>query len=134
MTFQLRVSWLYVSAIQVIEKFLLLPQYKLSDPIRELKLKHVVVYEYILNEFSVMYCGIKVKVTNVMHCGIKVKVTIALAKFNHLLFQITSRWLFIAESEKVIAKYTSIYTVYKSIYTVLYNLVCSCGKAKLVTK
>ena len=98
------------------------------------EIKTCLVYEYILNEFSVMYCGIKVKVTNVMHCGIKVKVTIALAKFNHLPFQITSRCLFIAESEKVIAKYTSIYTVYKSIYTVLYNLVCSCGKAKLVTK
>ena len=44
-----------------------------------MKLKHVVVHEYILNEF------------NVMHCGIKVKVIKALAKFNQLTFQITSR-------------------------------------------
>ena len=42
------------------------------------ELKHVVVYENILDEFDVR------------HCGIKVKVTIALVKLNHLIFQITS--------------------------------------------
>ena len=72
----------------------------------EVELKHVVVHKHILNEF------------NVTHCGIKIKVIIALAKFNHLTFQITSRWLFIAESEKVIAKDTK-----NSSYTVWYGVV-----------
>ena len=61
--------------------FLLLPQHKLSGPITklwhivvEMKLKNVVVHEYILSEF------------NVKHHGIKVKVIIALAKFNHITF------------------------------------------------
>ena len=55
---------------------------------RKMKLKHVVVYENILDEFKVG------------QCEIKVKVTIALAMFNHLIFQIISRWLFIADSGK----------------------------------
>ena len=56
------------------------------------ELKHVVVYENILDEF------------NVRHCGIKVKVTIALVKLNHLTFQITSRWLFIADNDEIYCK------------------------------
>ena len=44
---------------------------KLWHMVREMKLKYVVVYENILDEFRVM------------HCVIKVKVTRALAKLNH---------------------------------------------------
>ena len=55
--------------------------------VSKMKLKHFVVYENILHE-------------NVGQCGIKVKVTVAFAKFNHLILQITSRWLFVAESGK----------------------------------
>ena len=50
--------------------------------------KHVVVYENILVGFSVG------------HCEFKVNVTLALAKFPHFIGQITSRWLFIADSGK----------------------------------
>ena len=70
-----------------------LQQYKLSDPItklwhmvRRMKIKTYFSTKNILDEF------------NVGHCGIKIKVTIALEKFNHLIFQISSRWLFIADS------------------------------------
>ena len=57
--------------------------------VREMQLKHVVdlVYENIMHEF------------HVGQCGIKVKVTIALAKCNHLPFQITGRWLFLLDSD-----------------------------------
>ena len=65
------------------------PITKLCHMVREMKLKHVVVYENILDGL------------NVEHCGVKVKVTIALAAFNHLSFQIKSRWLVIAESRKL---------------------------------
>ena len=41
-----------------------------------MKLKHVVLYDNILDRFSFR---------------------LALAKFNHLIFQITTRWLFIAD-------------------------------------
>ena len=50
---------------------------------KKIKFKHVAVYESILDEFSVG------------HYGIKVKVSLTHVKFNHLIFQITSRWLFI---------------------------------------
>ena len=57
-----------------------------------MKLKHIALYKNILDDF------------NVMDCGIKVKVTITLAKFNNLLFQITSRWLYIADCDKSYSK------------------------------
>ena len=72
--------------------------------VRTMKVKHVVVglNENILDEF------------NVEHCGFKVKVTLALAMFNHLIIQITSRCLFIAGSGKC---YSNRYQLYIS-YTV----------------
>ena len=82
-----------VQVTAAFENFLLLPKYKISGPItklwpivREMKLKHIIVYENVLNKF------------NVGNCGIKAKVTKALAKFNHLIFHTTSRWLYIADS------------------------------------
>ena len=50
------------------------PITKLWHMVRGINIKHVVVSEGILDEFSVG------------HYGIKVKVTIALAKFNHYNF------------------------------------------------
>ena len=78
--------------------FLHLPQYSLSCPItkpwhmvRKIELQHV-EHENILEEFSVG------------HCRIMVKVTIALAKFSHLIFQISRRWFFIADTGKSFSK------------------------------
>ena len=65
---------------------LLAPITKLSHMVRKVKLKYAAVCENVLKEF------------NVAHCGIKVKITKVLAKFNHLIFQITSR-----DCDKVIA-------------------------------
>ena len=70
--------------------------------VREKKLKHIVEYENILDEF------------NVGHFGIKVKESIALY---HLNIQITSRWLFIADSDKSYSKNTN-----NISYTVVYAL------------
>ena len=56
-------------------------------------------YENILKEFSVE------------HCEINVKATVALAKFNHLIFQMTSIYLFIANSGKVKTDTNNICTV-----------------------
>ena len=70
----------------------------------KMKSKHAAVYENILDEF------------NVGHCGIKVNVTIALAKFNNLIFQISSRWLFIADSAKSFSKRHQLHISYTVRY------------------
>ena len=59
---------------------------KLWHMVKQKTLKHTLVglYKNVFDEF------------NVGHCGIKVKVTKVLAKFSHLIFQITSRGLYIA--------------------------------------
>ena len=63
-------------------------------------------------------------------CGIKVKVTLELAKFNHLIFQITRSWLFIAESGKSYNKRHQLYISYRIRYAegsnaqLLMNLPC----------
>ena len=56
-------------------------------------------YENILKEFSVELCGINVKAT------------VALAKFNDLIFEMTSKYLFIANSGNVTADTNNICTV-----------------------
>ena len=57
--------------------------------VREMVLKYAVVYENVLHEFNFGHSGIKRKVNNIAH-----------AKFNNLIFQITNRWLFIADSDR----------------------------------
>ena len=80
---------LYVIKVKVMVDFLFSPlSYNMAS---RMKLKHV-VYENILDEFD---AG---------QCGMKIKVTMALAKFNHLIFQITSRCLIIADSSKRYSK------------------------------
>ena len=74
--------------------------------VRKMKLKYVVVDENILDDF------------NVGHCGSKVKVTVALEQFNNLIFQITSRWLFIPESGKRYSKRHQLYIFYTVRYSV----------------
>ena len=61
------------------------PITKLCHMVRKIKLQDTLVYENVLG-------------VNVGHFGIKVKVTIALAKFNHLIFQIASRWHYIPDN------------------------------------
>ena len=50
--------------------------------------------------------------------GIKVKVILALAMFNHLIFQITSRCLFIAGSGKCYSKRYQLYIYYTVMHVV----------------
>ena len=47
---------------------------------------------------------------------IKVKVIIVLEKLSHLVFQITSRWLFIADGGKSYCKAHQLYSYYKVRY------------------
>ena len=80
---------------------------------------------------------------NFRHCGIKVKVSVALAKFNHFIFKITRRWLFIGESDlKLQQKTPMIYLigsdrvlVGKLIFEVfdLHAYSCNLGSGFLVT-
>ena len=66
--------------------------FKLWHIVREMKLKHFVVYENIL----------MTSVYGIVGEG-------QLGKFNHLIFKITSRWLFISDmGKKVVAKDTNI--------------------------
>ena len=66
----------------------------------------------ILNEF------------NVGHCGIKVKVTVALAKFIHLIFQITSRWIFNTVTGKRFSKRYKFYISYSQVYCGRQSSIC----------
>ena len=80
--------------------------------VRKIIFKNAVLCKNIMDYFNVGYCGIKIKAT------------IALAKLIRLIFQITNRWCYIADSDKFIAKDTNniSYTV-TDRYDFLKNLV-----------